>query len=873
MRSLLVCLGLAVYATGADRLLLSENWFLQSSTKVRQPGAVLSGPNCRLTGWYPVKVPCTVLAALVDNGVYADPYYGLNLKKIPGFQEGRWLVMPQNSPFRSSWWYRTEFEIPADFRGRYLRLHLDGINYQANVWLNGHRIADAAQVIGMFRRFEFPIAEQARPGSKNYLAIEIIPPGLLPLRTYGTKQIQATTGWDDHNPQPPDMNMGIWREVYITASGPVIIRHPYVASKVALPSLAFAELKISAELTNLSAREVIAELRGEIEATHFAQTVRLTAGETRLVRFTAESFPQLRIRRPRLWWPHPVGPQELYRLRLRVAVQGRLSDSTELSFGIRDATTYLNEEGWRQYTINGRKILVRGAAWMTPDMLLRLSRPRYQALIRYAREACLNMLRSEGFSIRETDEFYDLCDRYGVMVTQQLFGRSIPDEALAIACVKDTILRIRNHPSLVHFLGHDETFPTPSLDKAYRQLIAEYTPERSYQPHSGAFDVKDRFQTGGTRTGTRQLWTYATPSHYYRNKESGAWGFAQSGGIGATVVPLESMRRMLPASELWPPFTEAWSFHTVIQGGRYFDAFLKAMESRYGKPADIADFAMKAQAMNYESARGMYEAYARNKYSATGITAWKFNTAWPASPTWQYIDWYLMAGGAYYGAKKACEPLHIQYSYDDYSVWVVNSYYRGFSGLRAKARVLDLQLKERYVEEAAVEVAPDGKTRLFTVRWPADISRTFFLSLKLSDGAGRVLSDNFYWLSTEPEIPGGQGSRGGVFYIDSKSHPDYTALAALPPARLRVTARFERQEDEILGRVVLENPGSHLAFLIRAAISKGEAGQEVTPCYWEDNYFSLLPGERRELAVSFPTAELAGAAPVVRAAAWPAYGP
>ena len=199
-----------------------------------------------------------------------------------------------------------------------------------------------------------------------------------------------------------------------------------------------------------------------------------------------------------------MGPQELYRLKLTATIDGKASDTANTRFGIRKATSYLNEEGWRQYQVNGRDVLIRGGAWMTCDMLLRFSHRRYDALVRYAKEANLNMLRSEGFSIRETDEFYDLCDEHGVMVTQQLFGRSIPDEPLAVACVEDTILRIRNHPSLIHFLGHDETYPTPSLDKAYRELIDQFIPDRTYQPHSGAFYVDERRKTGGTRTGTRR---------------------------------------------------------------------------------------------------------------------------------------------------------------------------------------------------------------------------------------------------------------------------------------------------------------------------------------------------------------------------------
>jgi len=370
--------------------------------------------------------------------------------------DGRWLVMPKDSPFYPPWWYRTVFRLPAEYQGKNLILHLDGINYKANVWLNGEKVADAEEVIGMFRRFEFNVNDYVRPGEDNCLAVETIAPGKLPEKRYRTKQVEATTGWDDHNPQPPDMNVGIWQDVYITATGPVRVRHPYVATDLDLPSLEMAHLTVSAELTNVTDAQVSGELTGKIEAITFSQSVNLAPNETKLVKFAPDKFSQLNIANPRVWWPNPVGQQELYDLDLAFTVKGAVSDSEHVRFGIREATTYINDEGWRGYRVNGKNILIRGGAWMTCDMLLRLDPKRYDALVRYAREANLNMLRSEGFSIRETEDFYSICDKYGVMVTQQIFGRSIPDEDLAIACIEDMMLRIRNHPSLVHFLGHDQ---------------------------------------------------------------------------------------------------------------------------------------------------------------------------------------------------------------------------------------------------------------------------------------------------------------------------------------------------------------------------------------------------------------------------------
>lgn len=861
-------IGFASTVSAREIFLLRENWHLQSSAKVKEKGEIISTTRFSPVDWYQTSVPTTVLAALVENKVYPDPYYGENLKSIPGYVEGRWLVMSKESPFYPSWWYRREFQLPDDYKGENITLHLDGINYRANIWLNGHKIADSDTVIGMFRRFEFSINDFVLIGQDNCLAVETIAPGKLPEKRYRTKQLEATTGWDDHNPQPPDMNVGIWQDVYISATGPVRVRYPYVVTDLDLPSLNLAHLTVSAELTNTTDEEVAGELRGMIEDVTFSQTVKLVPKETKLLKFTPDKFDQLNISDPRIWWPNPVGSQELYDLELVFTVDGQVSDDENVRFGIREATTYLNDEGWRVYMVNGKKILIRGGAWMTSDMLLRLTHKRYDALIRYAKEANLNMLRSEGFSIRETEDFYSLCDKYGVMVTQQIFGRSIPDEDLAVECIEDMILRIRNHPSLVHFLGHDETFPTPSLDRAYRDLIARYTPERTYQPHSGAFNIKDRFKTGGTRTGTRELWTYANPKHYYTHKEDGAWGFAQSGGIGGIVASVESVRRMIPKNDLWPLWTDVWSFHTVIQGGLYYDALLKALDARYGKPSGIEDFCMTAYVMNYESARGMFEAYGRNKYSATGITTWKYDAAWPAAITWQYVDWYLLATGAYYGAQKACEAIHVQYSYDDHSIYVVNGYYRDFGNLKVEARVYNMDMVEKYSRTAKVSVPSDGKVNVFTIDWPENLTKSHFLSLKLVDGSGKQVSDNFYWLSTVPDIPGKQSYREGVYSISPTSVADHTDLRKLVRVKLDVTSNIERKGKENVVRVKVENPTENLAFFIHLAVTKGREGTEVAPTFWEQNCFSLLPGEKREIKSTFAIEDLEGASPVVRVGGW-----
>ncbi len=860
---LAVWVALAGAASGGhaseEALELDTGWQMQSSAVAPADGATLSQPGAGTTGWYPTRVPKTVLATLVDNGVYPDPYYGVNLKRIPGYQDGLWLEMPKDSPFRASWWWRRTFSVPESWRGRHVFLQLDGINYQANIWLNGEKIADAETVKGMFRRFEFPVRDKLRFGGENALVIETIPPGLLDASGARTKQLEATTGWDDHNPQPPDLNTGIWQPVRLVADGPVSLRHPYAETSLETPSLDRASVTVSVFARNNTDAPVEAALTARIaDIGTLRQTVTLAPGETREVFFRPETYPELEVRHPRVWWPAPLGPQELYQLEVSAETAGTVSDTRRIRFGIREITSALNEDNWRYFTVNGRRVLIRGGAWMTSDMLLNLDRTRYEALIRYAREAGLNMLRSEGFSIRETDTFYDLCDELGIMVTQQIFGRSIPDEALAVACVEDMMLRIRHHASLAHFLGHDETFPTETLDRAYRDLIARYRLNRSYQPHSGTFTISTRKKTGGTRTGTRELWTYASPSHYYwvERKADVAWGFAQSGGIGGILAARDTLRQILPAEDLERPMaTEAWSFHTVTQGAEYFSAVLKAMEQSYGPANGFDDFCRKLYAMNYASARGMFEAYGWNKYEATGITTWKYDAAWPAAMTWHYVDWYLRATAAYYGAKKACEPLHIQYAYHDGTVWVVNCLSREFSGLTARAWCVGLdgrELSDRV--EAAVSVSADGKTRVFAAPAPADPQlKTWLLCLELRDGE-QLVSENRYWLSSVPDIPGRDRERDGIFETLPKSVADYRALASLPTAPVQLSWQRSTEPDgSVRLRSRVANPGDVPAFMVWLKARAGETGMEIGPAFWEDNCLILLPGESRELSCVLPS--------------------
>src|ERR1700678_2990822 len=211
------------HAAEAKKLFLHSDWTLQSSCKINATGEQISTAGFNTNGWHSTTVPSTVVAALVADTTYPDPYYGKNLRDIPGteYPIGKnfsLLSMPQDSPFRCSWWYRTEFRLPESFAERKVWLHFGGINNRANIWLNGHKIADAKDVAGAYRTYEYEISAHLQAGQSNSLAVE----------TFAQTDKDLGINCGDWNPAPPDKDMGLWRPVYLQSSGPVAIRYPQV---------------------------------------------------------------------------------------------------------------------------------------------------------------------------------------------------------------------------------------------------------------------------------------------------------------------------------------------------------------------------------------------------------------------------------------------------------------------------------------------------------------------------------------------------------------------------------------------------------------------------------------------------------------------
>lgn len=846
-----------------ERLLLRKGWKLQSSESVRESGEVISSLRYEPHGWYPISLPSTVFGALVENKVYPDPYFGMNLRSAPGvdYPIGQFfanLPMPDNSPFRVPWWYRQEFEIPSSYQGKKLWLNFRGINYRANIWLNGHRISDTLRVVGSFRFYEFEISEIAKPGAVNVIAIEVFAP----------HPDDLGINWVDINPAPPDKNMGLWHEVFILSSGPVALRNSQVITHLELPSRGTAHLTVNVDLHNANHNAVKGVLTGRIEDIVFEQDVELQPHERKRVSFAPEQFQQLNISRPRLWWPWQLGGQPMYEMQTEFKIDGQKSDAQQVRFGIRKVTSEFTNQGYRVFRVNGERILIRGAGWWS-DMLLRYQPDKQEAGIRYAKDMHLNCLRMDGKF--ENDHFLDLADEAGMLLLlgwcccdhwERWKSWKEEDYAVAADCLRDRIRSFRNHPSLLCWANGDDNAPPQKVARIYVDVLKD---ENWPNPVIGSINGAPAAVTGKTGIKETGPYDYVPPSYWLTDKHhGGAFGFIAECNPGPAIPALESLQKFIPRDHLWP-VDKYWDYHCGGGPMNNIRTFSEALNSRYGRADSLEDFVMKAQVMAYDGERAMYEAYGRNKYTSTGVLQQMLNNAWP-SLLWHLFDYYLHPGGAYFGAKKACEPLHIQYSYDDQSIVIVNSLYRGFGKLKCQAEVFDLNLKEKFSRGITADVQPDSSTKVLEIPAIDTLTTTYFVRLSLKSSDGNPLSSNFYWLSTKPDVLDWEKTKW--YYTPTKLYADLTELSELPPVQLRITSETKRHGKHTSLRVTVRNPTSHLAFFISLQVRKGKRGEGVVPILWEDNFFSLLPGEERKVTASYQSSALGNNLPVVDVSGW-----
>jgi exo-1,4-beta-D-glucosaminidase len=858
---------LSTAASAQNRTILREGWLIQSSAKAAADGPIISSPTFQPQGWYRTTVPSTVMGTLVEDSVYRDPFFGMNFRSLPGMTYGIGkifvhLPMDPQSPFATGWWYRKTFTVPSIMRGKRIALNFHGINYRANIWLNGKRIADSSNIAGTYRRYEIDITSAAKAADLNVLAVEVFAPTPADLQT----------NWVDWNPAPPDKNMGLWQPVHLVSSGDAVIRYPAVVSRVDTATLKKAELTVLTGLKNLSDRTVTGTLRGRIGTVAFSRRVTLAPHDSALVQFTPDSFPQLRFTNPRLWWPAELGSPQLYTLTLDFVTGGRVSDTNRMRFGIREITSEWTAKGGRLFRINGRRILIRGAGW-APDLFFRHQPERQDAQLRYALDMHLNTMRLEGNY--ENDRFWQRTDSLGLLVMTgwvccsawEEWAKWKPEQhAIASASLRDQIRRLRGHASALVWLNASDMPPPADVEQAYLQVEKEELWPNPTISSASATPAKFSGKSGVKMTGP---YDWVPPSYWLQDStHGGAWAYNTETSPGPAIPVIESMRRMLPATSIKWPLDTVWLYHAA--GGQFaklLTEFNTALSTRYGVPASVEDYTFTSQLMTYEGERAMFEAYRRNEYVSTGVIQWMFNNAWP-SIYWHLFDWYLQPAGGYFGTKKANEPVHVLFSYDNRMVAIVNSNRARtrIRGARLRVQMLGLDGSRRFERDTTLDVPADSSLRVFALPEPTGLptGSAYFVDLRLTDTRGIPLSRNFYWLSTQPDV---LADTSTWYMTPVKSYANLTSLHSLPTAQVSATARFSSLNGKGQARVTLRNRGKSVAFFMRLQVT-GRNGEEALPVLWEDNYVSLLPGESRVLTATYRVRELGGSSPKVVINGW-----
>jgi len=555
-----------------------------------------------------------------------------------------------------------------------------------------------------------------------------------------------------------------------------------------------------------------------------------------------------------------MGEPYLYTAKFRVEISDATSDSASVPFGIREVTSELTETGGRLFKVNGKRVLIRGAAW-TSDMLLRWDSHKLDADLAYVKDMGLNTIRLEG-NKPDRDEFFYDTDKLGILVMTgwiccdawEHWNKWTPEtKKIAAASMIDQASRLRNHPSVFVWLYGSDGPPPADIENMYLDILKNLEWPNPTVSSASETPTKVTGKSGVKMTGPYE---YVPPVYWFTDtKAGGAYGYNTETSPGPAIPTKESLAKFIPKEHLWP-IDDYWNFHAGGERFTTIDVFRDALEKRYGAPTSLDDFERKSQAMTYDNQRSMYEAYARNKYVSTGVIQWMLNNAWP-SLIWHLYDYYLVPAGGYFGTKKATEIVHVQYDWDTNSVSVINGKYEALKGYKVTAKLYNIDAKEAGSRDATIDLPADAATKAFDLPTPANLSTTYFLKLQLNDASGNPVSDNFYWLSTKPDTMDWKHKKDTV-YTPQKDFADLTGLNSLPPVKLQVQAAGTIKPDSAAYTVYVRNPSASVAFMIHLRAYRLEDGEDVTPVFWSDNYFSLLPGEERTISVNFATSDLHG---------------
>jgi mannosylglycoprotein endo-beta-mannosidase len=821
---------------------LNAGWQCINAKKIKDNGTKISLPSYKLKGFMQATVPGTVLTTMLNNKLIPDPFYGMNNEKIPDiYYTGR--------DYYTYWFVKDFSQKPGDDE-RQVWLHFRGINYSCNIFLNGHKLNNQT-FYGMFLRQQYNITQWLAKDGKNRLAVIVYPLDAVGNPNGGqggdgtiarNVSHQYVAGWDWIQPVR-DRNTGIWDKVSIEETGDVNVQNVHVITLVpgkrsVEGSQQAATIKVSAELSNSSKQTIRGMLQYELAGEKIYKEVSLKAGENMMAK-----LPDYELRNPKLWWPNGYGKQDLYNIQVKfIQDDQQISDVEKVSFGVREINTAWNTvTRSREVLVNGQKIFIKGGNWIISDEMLRFSEARYDAEIRFHRDMNLNLIRIWGGAITERPEFYNACDKYGLLVMQDFWNsgdcngrwmdpkkkddqwtrRKYPDDhQLFIASVVDQVKMLRNHPSLALWCGGNEITPPEDILVAMRDSIMPQLDGTRYLIEYSNSDSMSFNPFGGNGDGPygiqniNTFWEHRT---YPFNSEVGSVGLGDYASL-ERFIPKENMQ--MPDKKL----DSVWQYHKYSGYDRYINA--------YGPPKDVKDFADKAQLVNYDQYRALAEGFTASMWEwYTGFIIWKTQNPWTAMRGQMY-DYYLDPNACLYGLHKGSEAFHVMYNPADGMVMIANNTFSAKHNIMLEVKAYDMNGKDSLLTQVFSEIEPTRSKKYLSVKRSLDRlakDEGVFLSLRLLDENKELLSDNLYWL---PDATG-----------------NYSGLQRMKKAAVKITAT-KIEEGKI--EVTIRNPkGNPVAFFNRLSLINPETKQRILPTFYSDNYISVLPGESQKIIIDY----------------------
>ena len=804
----------------------------------------VAGDNFEPEDWVPGVVPGTVFVAYVEAGREENPDWGDNIYRV------------DESFYNRSFWYRTTFPRPTQSEGRRTILTLEGINRYAWVCFNGKKLG---QIKGHVQTVHYDITDLLK--DENTLAIRVDMPDSKHIArnasfvNYVCPTYVASHSWD-WMPYVPGLNCGITNDIYLKFTNDTDIRNTWVRSFLDR-TYTQASVNVETQAVNLTNDSISITLQATIQPGGFTSVREVLLAPQQTVTVV---FDTICIENPQLWWPNGSGPQNLYTCTIEAlpltGEQGGGHGNTQVTtFGIKEYR-YRKENTALTLYVNGQKTFCKGGNWGMSDYLLRCHRSEYDRRIRLHADMHFNMIRLWTGCVTD-EEFYEACDRYGIMVWDDFWltgpytGLTGPDDTKEfLANAQDKVIRLRNHPSLCIWCGCNEGTPYDELNENLADIIATYDGnDRLYQPNS---------HYGNGLSGSGWWKNFPTEDYFSKGIWGGGgdlgdrvdWGFRSELGMGGFTT-FESFREFMPEDYWWDnkqgPQNDMWEKHFFSDQAAYGGAadasgYFNSVVTSYGQPDGVESFCEKAQFLNIETMKAIYEGWQDNLWNtASGILFWMSQPAYPCF-IWQTYDYYYDATGCYWGARKGCEPLHIQWNCSSQQINVVNTSPTLETGLSASIEMFQMDgspYASNTTTISGIEVPAASVTHIW--RFPATApSGVFFIRLKLFDEEGHLLSENFYWKNKA-------GNKN-----------DFTALNTLPKAELRCkTISYPSPISNNLKEMAIEvsNLSSTTAFGIRVRLVDAATGRRILPVTMEENYFTLFAGESRTLHLVYEASE------------------